>query len=81
MREFRTKINENGRIVIPALCRRHLHLEPGEDLIIRISNNEMRIFSAKLALEKAQKLIQKHAKAKDLVKQLKIMRKEDSKNE
>lgn len=81
MREFRTKINENGRIVIPALCRRQLHLKPGENLIIRIDNDEMRIYSAKHSLEKAQKLIQKHAKDKNLVKELKLMRRKDFQHE
>lgn len=81
MREYRSKINENGRIVIPAACRQMLHLESGDDVIIRIHNNEMHIFSAKLALVKAQQLVEKHAKNKDLVKELKSMRREDADNE
>jgi AbrB family looped-hinge helix DNA binding protein len=81
MTEFRTKMSENGRITIPALCREQLHLEPGKDLIIRIDNEEMRIFSVEHSLRKAQKLVQKYAKNKSLLKQLKNMRSEDSRNE
>lgn len=77
MQEFRTKISENGRIIIPAICRRQLHLVPGQDLIIRIENEELRIYSINHSLKKAQDLVGKHAKNKDLVKELKKMRKED----
>ncbi len=74
-------MSENGRITIPALCRQELHLEPGDDLIIHIADEEMRIFSLEHSLHKAQKLVQKYAKNKSLVKQLKLMRHEDSRND
>lgn len=81
MKEYRAKMSENGRIIIPAPCRRQLHLEPGEDLIIRIDDEELRIFTVKHSLKKARLLIQKQAKNKNLVKQLKLMRKQDSRDE
>jgi AbrB family looped-hinge helix DNA binding protein len=81
MIEFRAKMSDNGRIIIPATCRRLLHLNPGEELIIRIDDDEMRISSVKQALKKAQALIRKKAKDKNLLKQLKSLRHEDSTGE
>jgi len=81
MHEFRTKMNENGRIVIPAILRQQLHLKPGEELILQIVDDELRIFSLKHSLQKAQLLVRKHAKNKKLIKELKKLRKEDPKNE
>lgn len=81
MREFRAKLGENGRILIPAYCRHQLQFEPSEELIIRMEGHELRIFSTKHALTQAQALVKKHAKGRSLVSQLKNMRKEDLKNE
>lgn len=38
MNEFRVKMHENGRIVIPAACRHLLHLKPGEELVLRVED-------------------------------------------
>jgi AbrB family looped-hinge helix DNA binding protein len=81
MKEFRTKISDNGRIIIPVVCRRQLHFTPGEDLIIRIDNDELRIYSIKHSLKKARQLVKQRAKNKDLVAQLKQLRKEDFNDE
>lgn len=81
MNEFRTKLGENGRIVIPASCRKLLHLEVGEELIIRIEDHELRLISQKHELKKIQSLIKRHAKNQSLVDKLLRMRKEEKKNE
>lgn len=81
MNEFRTKLSENGRIIIPAPCRRLLHLHPGEELIIRLDDEEMIISTVKHALKKAQALVRKHARNTNLVKELKKIRREDIENE
>ena len=81
MNEYRTKIGEGGRIVIPASCRRHLQLKLGEELIIRIDNGELHLFSVKQSLKKAQALVQKHAKNQNLVAKLKSMRQQDEVDE
>jgi len=81
MQEFRAVLAENGRIIIPAKCREQLHLKPGDELVLQINDEELRIFSVKHALERAKKLVQKHAGKKNLVKQLKKMRNKDSLNE
>jgi AbrB family looped-hinge helix DNA binding protein len=81
MLEYRTILNENGRIIIPAALRKQLHLQSGEELVIRVENDELHIFSVHHALKKAQAVVRKFAKNKDLVKKLKSMRKEDSHHE
>jgi len=79
--EFRVKMADNGRIVIPMACRQLLGIQSGEDLIIRVEDHELRLFSLKHSLQKARSIVQKHAKNKSLVKQLKIMRKSDAEHE
>jgi AbrB family looped-hinge helix DNA binding protein len=77
MLEFRTKLESNGRVIIPAACRRQLQLEQGEELIVRVENDELHLISLKHALKHAQALTRKYAKKQSLVAMLKKMRKED----
>lgn len=81
MLEFRTRLEGNGRVIIPAACRKQLHLEQGEELIVRIEDDELHLVSLKHALKKAQALTHKYAKKQSLVTILKKMRKEDESNE
>ncbi len=74
-------MTENGRVVIPIQCQRLLQLQPGEELVIRIENDELHVFSLQHSLKKAQNLVRKHAKNKSLVEKLKTMRREDSSHE
>lgn len=80
MKEFRARLGEDGRIVIPALYRRRLHLEPGEELIIKMLQDEVHVVSAKQSLKNAQHRVQALAQGKSLVEQLKTLRQEDSNN-
>lgn len=77
MLEFRTKLESNGRIMIPAACRRQLHLESGEEFIIRVEDDELHFISLKHALQKAQTLTRKYAKNQSLVNILKEIRRKD----
>ncbi|MGE3919633.1 MAG: AbrB/MazE/SpoVT family DNA-binding domain-containing protein [Gammaproteobacteria bacterium] len=81
MQEFHTKINSNGRILIPAQLRQALQLEPGEEMVMRLENNEIYLSSLKQVLKNAQALVKKHSKGKSLVKLLKETRKQDLENE
>lgn len=79
--EFRAKLSENGRILIPSDCRKQLNLVPGEDLVLRIDHDELRIFSVQHAARKAQEAVKRKAKGKSLVQELKRQRQRDSKND
>jgi len=81
MQEFSAKMGENGRIVIPAVCRQQLQLEPGEELILRIENDELHVFSLKHSLRRAQALVKRHTKNKNPLKMLRQMRDEDEADE
>jgi AbrB family looped-hinge helix DNA binding protein len=56
----RTKLNLNGRVVIPASIRQALGLEPGEEILLFVENDELRMTSAKKRAERAQKLYKKY---------------------
>ena len=58
--ESHTRINENGRVVIPAAFRRALGIQPGETVVLRIENDELRITTLRQRLAKARQLVRKH---------------------
>jgi AbrB family looped-hinge helix DNA binding protein len=60
MPAVRVKLNEGGRIVIPAEYRRELGLEEGDMLIVERDGDGLHIRSALAALERAQALFLAH---------------------
>lgn len=60
--ETRMRINENGRIVIPASYRKALGVKAGDEVILRIEDNELRITTMKRRLERARKRIRQYVK-------------------
>jgi AbrB family looped-hinge helix DNA binding protein len=60
VRERHTRINENGRVVIPAAFRRALGIHPGETVVLRLENDELRITTLRQRLAKAQQLVRAH---------------------
>jgi len=81
MKEFRTKLSKDGRIILPAKCRQMLHLKPFDDIIIFVDDHQLRLISLKHSVKDAQRVVKKYAKNKSLVKFLKEMREDDFKNE
>jgi bifunctional DNA-binding transcriptional regulator/antitoxin component of YhaV-PrlF toxin-antitoxin module len=61
--ELRTLMAENGRLVIPSSFRRALGIEPGEEIFMRLEENELRITTQRLRLAKAKALVRKHVAA------------------
>lgn len=59
MLEFRVQITDGGRIVIPAKCRQALHLSIGDEVIIRVANDEAHLYSLQHAIKQAQELVKK----------------------
>jgi AbrB family looped-hinge helix DNA binding protein len=55
-----TRINENGRVVIPASFRRALGIRTGDTIVLRIENDELRITTLRQRLAKAQQIVRKH---------------------
>jgi AbrB family looped-hinge helix DNA binding protein len=63
MIEARVKINDNGRVVIPASIREALGVKAGDDLVMRMEGDELRITSQRQRILKAQRLIRDHVEA------------------
>jgi AbrB family looped-hinge helix DNA binding protein len=57
MNEIRTKLAEGGRIVIPAEYRQALDLHVGDEVILRLENGTLRIFTPDRAIKYAQELL------------------------
>jgi len=78
----RMRVNENGRVVIPASFRKALGIKAGDEVILRIENDELRITTLKRRLERAQRLVRAHVKAgTSLVDELLAERNEAARNE
>jgi AbrB family looped-hinge helix DNA binding protein len=60
--EARMRVNENGRVVIPASFRKRLGINIGDEVVLRIENDELRITTLKRNLERVQRLVRKHVK-------------------
>lgn len=80
--EVRLKINENGRVVIPASFREALGIRAGDELVLRLENDELRITTMKQRLERARALVRKYVKPdRSLVDELISERREAARNE
>lgn len=78
----RMRVNENGRVVIPASFRKALGIKAGDEVVLRIEDNELRIITLKRHLERAQRLVRKHVKeGRSLVDELIAERRESVRNE
>ena len=80
--ETRLRVNENGRVVIPASFRKALGINIGDEVALRIEDDELRITTLQRRLERAQRLIQKHIKrGTSLVEELISQRREAARHE
>jgi AbrB family looped-hinge helix DNA binding protein len=79
----RTRINEQGRIVIPAECRSAAGLNPGDELIVEaIGEGELRLCSKEQALKRAQAMVAPYLpKGRDLVQEFIDERRADAARE
>ncbi|MEO8972232.1 MAG: AbrB/MazE/SpoVT family DNA-binding domain-containing protein [Ktedonobacteraceae bacterium] len=57
MNEIKTRLTEGGRVVIPVEYRQALGLQVGDELIMRLEDGEVRIFTPRQAVKHAQELI------------------------
>jgi AbrB family looped-hinge helix DNA binding protein len=60
--EARLRVNENGRVVIPASFRKVLGINPGDEVVLRIEDDELRITTLKRRLERAQRRVRRYVK-------------------
>jgi AbrB family looped-hinge helix DNA binding protein len=82
MWEARVKVNQNGRIVIPAEFREALGIHPGDEIELRMDDDELRITTQKQRILRAQRLIRKYVDpSRSLVDELIAERREAARNE
>jgi AbrB family looped-hinge helix DNA binding protein len=80
--ETRQRVNENGRVVIPASFRKALGINIGDEVVLRMEDDELRITTLKRRVERAQRLVRKHVKrGTSLVDKLIDERREAARNE
>lgn len=76
------RVNENGRVVIPASFRKRLGIRIGDEVVLRIEGDELRISTLKRNIERAQRLVRKHVKSgTSLVDELIAERREAARRE
>jgi len=80
--EARIQVNENGRIVIPAPFRKALGIHAGDELVLRVEDDELRITTQQRRIQRAQRRARKYLKpGTSLVEELLAERREAAKNE
>ena len=60
MRYFKTKLGKSGRIVIPTECRRALGVEPGDEIILHLDEEGLRLYTPAQAVAWAQSLVRRY---------------------
>ena len=80
--ETRTRVNENGRVVIPSAFRKALGIEVGDEVVLRIEDDELRITTQQRRIQRAQRRARKYLKPGiSLVDELIAERREAAKRE
>jgi AbrB family looped-hinge helix DNA binding protein len=80
--EIRQRVNENGRVVIPAAFRKALGIEIGDEVVLRIQGDELRITTQQRRIQRAQRRARQYVKSDtSLVRELLAERREAAKNE
>lgn len=54
------KLGEGGRMVIPARFRKALGVNTGDDLIVVLEEEELRIFTRRQAIKRAQGILRRY---------------------
>jgi len=76
------RLNEQGRIVIPAECRTAAGLKPGDELIVEaVGDGEVRLRTKAQALKEAQQIVARYSAGRDIVAELIAERREEAARE
>ena len=59
---IRIRVNENGRVVLPATFRKALDIKPGDEVVARVEGGELRISTLKKRIERAQLRVRRYVK-------------------
>lgn len=82
MEEARTRVDENGRVVIPAAFRKALGIEVGDEIVLRIEDDELRVTTQQRRIQRAQRRARQYLKpGTSLVNELLADRRQAARNE
>jgi AbrB family looped-hinge helix DNA binding protein len=82
MNSVKTIIGRGGRLVIPAAYRRALDLDEGDEVILRLEGDELRLLTARAGLRRAQGLVRRYVpKGRALAAELIAERRRESRRE
>ena len=76
-----TKLGQGGRLVLPAKFRKALGVKTGDDLILSLRDGEVRIFTRRQAIRRAQGMLKHLAPGRSLVDELIAERRAEAANE
>lgn len=78
----RTRVSENGRVVIPASFRKALGIEIGDEVVLELKQDELRITTQQQRIQRARERARKYLpKGVSLSKELLAERREAAKHE
>jgi AbrB family looped-hinge helix DNA binding protein len=80
--EIRQRVNQNGRVIIPAAFRKALGIAVGDEIVLRIQDDELRITTQQRRIQRARRRARQYVKPGiSLVNELLAERREAAKNE
>ena len=78
----RTRVSENGRVVIPASFRKALGIEIGDEVVLELKHDELRITTQQQRIQRARERARKYLpKGVSLSKELLAERRESVRHE
>ena len=78
---LRTRVDRNGRIVIPAEVRRRLGVEPGDEVVLDVGLHEVRLSSHQAAVAALKQAVREGAREPYSVRALLTDRRRAAKEE
>jgi len=60
MREFKSKMGQSGRVVIPGEYRRRLGLRSGDEIIMHLDDEGLHLYTPVQAVARAQALVRRY---------------------
>jgi AbrB family looped-hinge helix DNA binding protein len=60
VREFKTKMGQSGRVVIPGEYRRRLGLRSGDEIIMHLDEKGLHVYTPAQAVARAQALVRRY---------------------
>lgn len=78
---FRTRVNEQGRLVIPAELRVAAGIKPGSEVVLEALDGEVRIRNVDAAVRRVQEKYKRLARGRNVVDELLAERREEATRE